>query len=225
MSELSLTSLVKSIKDGQDAVVNLLTKDGKRVALDCVYKESIAPNFFIVLPSGEFPKNIDQSAPSTLSIIDKSHNNFILTAKFAEQVNRRTIELAAAKSIDPISLREYFRVDFRTDITLSDTSKPNRSQNWTLHGQTLDLSATGVLGIFPEECKKISNINIEIKLVNPKKKIQCIGHVVRNLRTRSGRFHAALHFDQITNESRDDIITNCLWEQRRQLRENIRTAE
>lgn len=226
MTDSSLISLVKSIKDGQNAVVTVKTRGNETVELECVYKESIAPNFFIALTRGQFPEDIQKSAPVTLALLDQSAEKFVLTARVTEQLNKRTIELTAAKSIDPSSMREYFRVDFRTDITLTHNagSKPDNSHRSAVKGQTIDLSASGVLGIFPEDYKKISNINIEIKLVQPNKTIDCIGHVVRTRRTRSGKVLVALHFDHISNESRDALIKNCLGEQRRQLRENIQTT-
>lgn len=226
MSDAALISLVKSIRDGQEGSLNVQANDGEKVELDCVYKESIAPNFFIKLAGNALPGGFDQSAPITFTYTGDNGESVLLTARFAEVVNKRTVELTAAKSLDPASLREYFRVDFRTNVVISYTAspKPNHPQNWSVKGSTLDLSASGVLGLFPEECKKISGVNIEIDLVHPKKTIKLIGHVVRTKQLRGGRWHAALHFDEITPETRDDLISNCLSEQRRQLREKIQTT-
>jgi hypothetical protein len=49
--------------------------------------------------------------------------------------------------------------------------------------------------------------------------------VTRTGRLRGGRWHIALHFDDITQKNKDAIITNCLWEQRRQLRENVQISD
>ncbi|WP_163339301.1 PilZ domain-containing protein [Desulfopila sp. IMCC35008] len=225
MTDSSLESLVKSMQDGQEGIVTLQNKAGDKLNFDCVYKESIAPNFFIKIASGAFPTDIDESAPFTFSVIGTTSS--IINAKCAEVLNKKTIELTASKSIDPASLREYFRVDIRTQIILSYTSptNPSSASNWVIKGTTLDLSATGVLALFPSECPNVSNIKIELALSNPSKRVHCFGHLVRTKHNRSGRWHAALHFDQIDNNVRDDIITNCLWEQRRQLRENIQTSK
>lgn len=227
MTNSSLESLVKSISDGKEGIITLVNGDGEKLHLDCIYKESIAPNFFVVLASAKLPDDIDENAPFTFSVIDEAKETSIIHARFAEKVNKKTLELTAAKTIDPSSLREYFRVDLRTNITISYTAETvaDSQQNWLIEGQTIDLSATGVLGIFPSEPLKIGNIKIEVDLYHPKRRVQCIGHVVRTRRTRSGKWHAALHFDQISAEIRDEIITNCLWEQRRQLRENIQTSD
>lgn len=226
MADNLLISLVKSIRDSEVAKLTVHTTTGAELILDCVYKESVAPNFFIVPTAGEFPTNIDVNHPCTLSIHSNSGESLALAAKIAEITSRRSIELTAAKTIDPASLREYFRVDIRLPITISFKTKSDEEspRNWTLHGHTLDLSATGVLGLFPDECRTRQDIIIEIRLANPKTNIVCTGHVVRTYRTRSGRWHIALHFDDFVQGERDTIISNCLWEQRRQLREKTQTA-
>lgn len=227
MTDASLASQVKSIKDGQEGIVTLLNQEGETLQFECVYKESVAPSFFVMLQSGQFPADIDTHAPFSLSILDRHKETLILKARFEDLINRKTLELTAAKSLDPLSLREYFRVDIRTRIVLSYVASAGvkNPKDWKLEGQTIDLSATGVLAIFAEECRKISNIRIDITLTHPARNITCFGHLVRTRPLRNGRWHAALHFDTISSEDRDDIITTCLHEQRRQLRENIQTAD
>jgi c-di-GMP-binding flagellar brake protein YcgR len=226
MSDSSLTNLVKSIKDSQNAKIKMQTTGGQEVHLDCIYKESIAPNFFVVFPPGKIPTTLDNKKKCIISLHDESGESIALTAKIIEVASDRSIELTATTTIDPASLREYFRVDFRTTIKLSyeTSSNTDGARNWSFTGQSLDLSGSGILGIFPEEARNKHHIFIELDLTHPQKKIICIGHVVRTRRLRGGRWHIALHFDDINQKNRDAIITNCLWEQRRQLREKIQTS-
>jgi hypothetical protein len=226
MSDSSLINLIKSIKDSQTATIKFYTTAGQEIHLDCIYKESIAPNFFTVFPPGKIPINIDIKKKCAVSLHDESGQSIALTAKIKEVASDRSIELTATTSIDPASLREYFRIDFRTAMRISyeagATSDGTRS--WSITGQSLDLSASGVLGIFPEEAHNKHNLFIELSLTHPERKVLCTGHVVRTRRLRGGRWHIALHFDDINQKNRDAIITNCLWEQRRQLREKIQTS-
>jgi len=46
----SLVDLIKNIRDSLPAEINLQLSQGGSVQLKCVYKESIAPNFFLVFP-------------------------------------------------------------------------------------------------------------------------------------------------------------------------------
>lgn len=222
MSDASLLSLVKSIKDSQSAKIQLHTTSGTQVHLDCVYKEAVAPNFFVVFPPGKIPETLDTTKHSIISI-NNVDGPIALTAKIIEAVNDRILELTAKETIDPTSLREFFRVDIRLPITISFESKSaeDASRNWSLSGQTIDLSGSGVMGIFPDDCRNKNRILIELSLDQPVKNVSCLGHVARVRRLRKGRWQIALHFDDISQITRDAIITNCLQEQRRQLRENI----
>ncbi len=226
MSDSSLNNLVKSIKDSQSAKIKLHTTAGQEVHLDCIYKESIAPNFFVVFPPGKIPPALDVKRKCVISLHDENGESIALTARITDVTSDRSIELTATTTIDPASLREYFRVNFQTVVKLSYETGSNTDgeRNWSFTGQSLDLSGSGVLGIFPEEAHNKHNLFIELNLTHPEKKIMCIGHVVRTRRLRGGRWHIALHFDDINQKNRDAIITNCLWEQRRQLREKVQTS-
>jgi len=225
MAESSLTDLVKSLTDSQAATIQMQTTSGQSVHVNCVYKESDAPNFFVVFPPGVIPDNLDIHHPCQLSLEDENGTPTAITARILQVASDRSIEFTAIKTINPISLREYFRVDIRTAITISfETLDSGSSRNWSLSGQTLDISGSGVLGLFPEEPRNNHNLFININLTQPKKMIHCVGHVVRTVRLRGGRWQVALHFDNITSRDRDAVITNCLWEQRRQLREKVQTA-
>lgn len=226
MADSSLINLIKSIKDNRPTSVQLHTQSGTLVQLDATFKESVAPNFFLVFPPAAIPEDLDSKYPVHLTVLDENEKPVVLTAKILGVVSDRSIEMAATKTINPASLREYFRVDLRTAITISHESMDARSShNWTLKGQTIDLSGSGVLGLFAEEPKTQHNLFIDIRLTYPEKLIQCIGHVVRTVRLRGGRWQVALHYDTISGKDRDSIITNCLWEQRRQLRERVQTSE
>lgn len=225
MSQSSLTDLVKSLHDSQSAKIRMQNQAGQSIQFDCVYKESLAPNFYVFFPPGIIPDDLDIKQPCLVSLLDETGAPLALTARILEIASDRSIELTATKTIDPISLREYFRVDLRTTVTISHESQgESSSRNWSLKGQTLDISGSGVLGLFTDEPKTRHNLFIDINLTHPEKRIQCIGHIVRTIRLRGGRWQVALHFDTITSKDRDAVITNCLYEQRRQLRERIQTA-
>jgi len=65
---------------------------------------------------------------------------------------------------------------------------------------------------------------MEINLPNPAETIICSASMVRIKRIRKNRWLTAFHFENLSARSRDIIAKNCFAEQRRQLRENIRTA-
>ena len=220
MSE-SVISIIKTIKDSSLAKLISTGADGETVHLDCIYKESESPNFFLMFPPNTVPDDIEKSKFKVS--INVGDEPIIITATLENSVNDRTIELKGQEFIDPRSLREYFRVFYKTVVTATHepSSDDPKAKPWSIKGDSVDLSGTGVLVIFPEEPRDRKNIFLDFELSDINKSIHCVAHVVRTKRIRKGRFQVALHFDHITRKDRDSIITACLHEQRKQLRDRM----
>lgn len=225
MSAPEILSLVKSIPDGQAATVTLTDPTGKRQLYECVFKESIAPAFFLVFPHHALPEEVDLTKQCPLVSRDRAENTVSFLAEIETRNKNHLFELIAKKPVRPEDLREYFRVDFRTHIAVRYYSPQNEEElEWELNGETVDLSQSGVLAFLPDECKDTHPVEIELSLINPAETILCIGHIVRSKRIRKNRWLTSFHFDEITSRSRDAIAMNCFSEQRRQLREKVQTA-
>ncbi len=222
----SITDIVKTIVDSESAAIEIPTTDGKVIRLKCIYKESIAPNFFLIFPPKTLPENIDTSKHCPIAV-HSSKTPYTLTAKILTVTGDRTLELMAKNTIDPTSLREFFRVDIRIPITATYEPGATEDQNhrWTLKGETLDMSGSGVLAIFPDQPKNKHRISLNITLRHSNISIECTAHVVRSRRLRKGHYRVALHFDEVSPRHRDHIISCCLQEQRLQLRERIQTVD
>lgn len=222
----SITKTIKQIIDSASAVIDITRTDGQITRLCCVYKESNAPNFFLVFPPKKLPADIDIKQYCPISIKNGS-SSLTLTAKIIKISGDRTLGLSAKNSINPESLREYFRVDTRVAIkAFFDPASPaGKIQSWALKGQSLDISAGGLLAILPQKPKTKHRIEIEISLKENDKSIKCLGHIVRCKRLGKGRYQVAFHFDSITSQHRDSIISFCLQEQRNNLRKKIQTAD
>lgn len=222
MSDSTITDLLRSITDNQSARISLSTMVGKTLHFDCIYREGIAPRFFLVFPPKTLPKEIDMSLHCSISIRngDEDTAPLLLNAKIEEVIGDRTLELTAKRNIDPTTLREFFRVALYAPVTISLTQESNEdlSHQWSLKGETLDISGSGLLALFSEEYQDRQQIIITLELPSPQASISCMGHVVYTRRIRRGQWHIALHFDDITPKQRDVIISNCLYEQRRQLK-------
>jgi hypothetical protein len=221
MSDSAITDLLQSITDKQSARINLSTTGGQTIHLDCIYREGTIPSFFLFFPLKNLPKTIDISKQCHVSIRNENEDKdpVSLNAKIEEVIGNSTLELTAKRSIDPTALREFFRVALNTPVAISfkPESSSDYSREWTLTGETIDLSGSGLLALFNEECKDRHQIKITLELPSPKASISCVGHVVDTRRVRKGKWHVALHFDVITAKQRDIILSNCLSEQRRQL--------
>jgi hypothetical protein len=225
MSDSSVAQLLRSIPDKQSARISLLTMTGETLHLDCIYREETSPRFFLVFPLKNLPKEIDTSKYCSISIqnSDEETAPLSLNAKIEEVIGNRALELTAKKNIDPTTLRQFFRVAIYTPVTISFEQESNvdPSPKWSLTGQTLDISGSGLLALFSEECQDRQHIKITLELPSPKASVSCMGHVVYTRRIRKAQWHIALHFDDIAAKQRDIILSNCLHEQRRQLKESI----
>jgi len=218
----SIVNIIKALDDNENARVRLLSRNKESAYLDCVYKESEAPSFFLVFPEDTIPDNLNLQENCSVSI-NKQHAPIVINAKIEALRGDRTLELLATEIIDPVSLREYFRVFYQTPITASH--RPSSGQSikglWKVQGTTVDLSASGVLAIFPQEFEHREQIFLEFKLIGTARTIQCLAHVVRVRHIRKSRCQIALHFDQIPPKDKDAIISECMSEQRRQLRRRM----
>lgn len=220
----SLINLIKKIPDSQAAEINIKLLDGSSVQLTCIYKESNAPHFFLVFPPKQLPTNINTNL-SCLVVIKHEEQTVTFQAGIETTKGDRILELFAQKPIDPTEMRTFYRADLRTTIAASYEPGPEeRAQAWTFNGETLDLSGGGALAIFPAEFPNKQRILLHINLPSTDKDIHCTAHVIRMTRLRKERWQIALKFDNLSQKESDFIVSCCLNEQRRQLRERIQTA-
>ncbi len=221
-----ISEIIKRIVDSETAQIDITTLDGQTIRLNCIYKESHSPNFYLVFPPKKLPTNIDPQKHCPVSI--KCGNSALtLTALIVEISGDRTLELTAKTTVRPESLREYFRVGAKLSITakFEAASPDSRPPSWSLKGRTLDLSGSGALAIFPAEPKSKHKLVLLIHLGHNHSQIECLGHIVRSRRIRKANYQVSFHFDYISPKSKDTIISYCLQEQRNQLRDKIQTAD
>ncbi len=220
----SIKNIVEKIQDSQKAQIKLTKKDGKQVYLDCVFKESNAPQFFLLFRPNKLPENIDLNKKHPVSVRYQK-TTISLSSNIVSTPGDRSLELVANTMLDPASMREYFRVDVTTSISASYEVKSNADhpRNWSMTGTTQDLSATGVRALFPEEPKDIHHIFLKIHIPDTHLIVRALAHVVRKKKLRKERWQVSFHFDDLTDDHRDQVIQCCLREQRKQLREKVQT--
>ena len=225
MSE-NIAKTISRIPDSESAEIDIFTQNGQVIRLNCIYKESDAPEFFLVFPPKRLPKDIntDQLCPISIKVEKKP---LTLTAKINSVNGDRTLELIAKNTVKPESLREYFRVDTKLSIVANyyQESIDGENRSWTLKGKTLDISGSGLLTIFPEEPQNKHKIELQLSMNDGKDIVCCTGHVIRTKRLRRGKYQVAFHFDTMKPKERDAIISFCLQEQRNRLRDKVNTAD
>ena len=223
-----IENIVSAIPDSSPARIKLTFEEGHQQHFDCVFKQDKdnAPCFFLVISDQNQLQSIDLEEQHPVSII-LEEKNVSLNVSILEQSNEGTLRVVAKSMLDPASLRKYFRVNTTTEITASykTNSQAAAQSSWSIDGQTMDLSASGVLCLFSDEPKHIEHIILEIYLPHKNLTVNAVSHIVHKKRLRNRRWLVAFHFDTVSTKHRDAIITYLLSEQRKQLRENIRTQD
>lgn len=220
-----ISEIIKNLVDSETAKIDIPTLDGQTIRLNCIYKESHSPNFYLVFPPKKLPQNINLEKHCPISI-KCGDTALTLTAMISEINGDRTLELTAKNTVKPESLREYFRISAKLPMTAEyeAASPDSRIPSWQLSGQTLDMSGSGLLAIFPAEPQSNHKLTLLIDLGRNEGVIECLAHIVRSRRLRKANYQVSFHFDYISPKSKDAIISYCLQEQRNQLREKIQTA-
>ncbi len=226
MGSASLTNLVASIVDGTPGTLIIETAERDEIRLECIYRGTETPKCFAVATAEPFSRKCDAKSSWTLQIVNELKEPIILNTTFVKQLDPNTVVLKGANATNPASLREYFRINLETGITLDYTMLRSKTyKRAKLQGKTLDISGSGVLAIFPEKPYECREVKIDLQLTQPEKIVSCMGHLVRLTALSNGQWQAALHFINVANKDREDIIANCFSEQRRRLRENIQTND
>lgn len=218
-----IEEIIEQLKDGSEALVDLPTKENENNRFNAIFSKAESPYFELFFPPKTWSsKDLILGINCQLTVKHKGASVNII-AELDTVINDRRLGFIAREPIKPEALREYFRVSINTPIEIGYVpgSKEVKLKKWSMVGTTVDLSGCGVLGLFAEKPEATNSVQIQITDPSNQKIISCFGHVVRTYRMRKKRYQVALHFDNITNDVRDQLIACCLQEQRRQLRENI----
>ena len=224
-----INNIISALKDSSPARIKLTLDDGHQQHFDCIYKEDPenVPYFFLIFAESDVPDDIDLDLEHPVSVITEENKTVSLNVSILEPRDETTLHARAISSLDPASLRKYFRVNTSTEVTASykTSSQATTQSSWSIDGQTMDLSASGVLCLFPDEPKHNEHIILEIYLPHQNLTVNAVSHSVHKKRLRNRRWLVAFHFDNISSKHKDTIITYLLSEQRKQLRENIQTQD
>ncbi|EKD33597.1 MAG: Type IV pilus assembly PilZ [uncultured bacterium] len=214
---------LKSIPNGKPVRIFLpFLNSPDRIRAQCVYQQASPPKFTLIFKSGMIPVDeIDIRQPCIVTI-DMGGPTLSLEAMIQAIVDPFTLQMIVQKSISHEQMREFFRIDAVTRViskSFHTQFGSNTSEPWSLQGETIDISGSGILAVFADLPPADKQVHLEIFVPLPEPEtVKVIAHPVRTHRLNDNRCEVAYHFDDISMEDRDKIIGCCLVIQRRLLR-------
>jgi len=225
----TIEQLFSLLSTGKTARLSLPTpgfEDQKQRIL-CVYQHETPPEFSLIIPPSALPlNNIEINLKSTV-LFDVGGQDIIIGAELKEIVGEQALRFIAREVIHHEQLRDYFRVDVSAPLVarpaLGETS--DEEESWDVCGETIDVSGSGILAIFPQSLELGKNVLVELVLpTGGTEPVKAIAEVIRMRKIADDQHHTALHFTQIEPEDRDRIMACCFEIQRKHLRLRVQVT-
>lgn len=220
-----IEELLNKLSDNAPATVDIPGKNEEVFRCKALLLKKDSPLLELIFPPDSW--NIEElkvGANCSVSI-DQHGVAITIIARLDGATSDRRLLFTAREPVSVESLRDFFRVNINTAIQASYIAGPKevKYHSWKMIGTTIDLSGSGVLAMFAEKPPNEHRIILEITPPEDADPIFCLANVIRSYRIRKNRYQVAFHFTDISSKTRDQIISCCLKEQRRQLRENVET--
>jgi c-di-GMP-binding flagellar brake protein YcgR len=221
----SIDEILAKLNDSAPTVVDIPGNQDEVYRCNALLVKKEAPCLELLFPPNAWQIDELQIGANCALAVEHKELTVNLIARLDGANGDRRLLFTAREPITPESLRDFFRVGINTAIEAQYIagSREINNRSWKLCGTTIDLSGSGVLALFQEKPPSNRNIQLTITVPEEQQSILCLANVVRTYRVRKNRYQVAFHFENISARTRDQLISCCFQEQRRQLRENIRT--
>ncbi len=220
-----INEILEKLNDNAPTIVDIPGHKEESFRFKALLIKKESPLLELVFPPDSWNADDLRIGANCNLAVEHEEKTVNLIARLDRVADSRRLHFTAREPVSPQSLRDYFRVSINTAIEASYIagSKEVKARTWKMEGTTIDLSGSGLLALFTE--KPPSNFHIQLIITVPGNNppIVCLANVVKSYRIRKNRYQVAFHFENITQKTRDQIISCCFQEQRRQLRENVET--
>lgn len=215
-------SVLDYLNDYRVIKVSLPVEGGALVPLDAVARVTKSPQFEVIFLQGQLEVHaLDPTILCRLSF-DVAGAIKTIQARIVHQPASSKLVMELVEAFSYLQKREYFRVD--SDLVVSWWRVED--EDATLHTVQGKVNISGGGMRFPvvEKVVRGERLGLKILLDVDKPMIECVGEVVGSY--LFGCEHSlALKYVAIEDSDRDDIVSFCLAEQRRQLRLKIQVLD
>ena len=221
-----IDDILNKLYDNAQVVVDLPSYKDESIRCKALLIKKETPQLELVCVPNSWEDDDLKIGANCNMVIEHKGDTVTLIARLDNIAGPRRLNFTAREPVSPETLRDYFRVSTSLPIEASYIAGPKEvnAQTWKLHGTTIDLSGSGVLALFAEKPASNNRIQLIISIPNEETPVVCLANVVRTYRLRQKRYQVAFHFENISAKTRDVIVSYCLHEERRQLRDHVRTA-
>lgn len=222
----TIEEILNTVSDSAPTVVDIPGRHDETFRCKALLIKKESPVVELLFPPDSWEADALEIGAKCNLVVEHKKTSLNLIAHLDSIIDDRRLLMTVREPISPSVLRDFFRVAINTPIEASYISgfKEVKVQTWKMIGTTLDLSGSGVLALFAEKPASSYHIQLVISVPQEPTPIVCLASMVRSYRIRKNRHQVAFHFENISAKTRDQIISCCLQEQRRQLRENVQTA-
>ncbi len=219
---------LQKIPEGKPVRVFLPIIDSKeRFRANCVFCYTKDLKFKLSFKPGILPEESVAVGKSAIINVDLGGPTLSLEAKVVSVLSSQQLEMMAETTVTHEQMREFFRVDATTKVISSAFKSTvigdKEQEDWEISGETIDISGSGILAVFPEKLPQAEQLNLQITLPDEiAEPITILAHQVRSCPLSDGRWETAFHFIEIGSEERDRIVGYCFTIQRQLLRLKVR---
>jgi c-di-GMP-binding flagellar brake protein YcgR len=218
-----INEILEKLDDNAHTIVDIPGNHEESFRFKALLIKKESPLLELIFPPDSWDAEDLQIGANCNLAVEHKEKTINLIARLDSVEGSRRLHFTAREPVSPQSLRDYFRVSINTAIEASYIAGPKevKARTWKMEGTTIDLSGSGLLALFNE--KPPSNFHIQLVITVPGDlpPIVCLANVVKSYRMRKNRYQVAFHFEHVSQKTRDQIISCCFQEQRRQLRENV----
>ncbi len=220
-----IEEILDRLNDNAPTTVDIPGNDGEVFRCKALLIKKEAPLLELLFPPDSWNASELKIGANCSLVVEHHGTTVYLIARLDSASGNRRLQFTAREPVSVESLRDFFRVNINTAIQASYVAdaKEMKNQSWKMIGTTIDLSGSGVLAMFAEKPPSEHRILLEITAPEDSEPVFCLANIIRSYRIRKNRYQVAFHFTDVSTKTRDQIISCCLKEQRRQLRDNVAT--
>ena len=211
------------LKEPKSARMMVPLKGDHSWPLDCVARLANAPFVETVFLPEDFPLDqVDREGEFQISF-EADGEPHALVARIETVLGPDRLKLLTLQTLVRTQKREYFRIDVFVKLKYrrvdAERKIPKRVQD------KINLSGGGIWFPVQEALDEGETLAVEITLSeDPPKRVFALAEVIRMTGEKNAR-GVAVKFVEIDPEARNEVVTFCFAEQRRQLRKRLRIEE